>query len=127
MGVGGEDGAAGEEGEEAGFVVVGDGDVGFAEDDTVALDGAYAVETDDVGAVYSDEVVGGECLFNAFHAHQGEERLRFAVDEYFDVVFQSFDVEDFAEFDLYQFVFGFNEDALDGGWIGGRIFIGCCS
>ena len=39
--------------------------------------------------------------------------MRFILDEYLDIVFQPFDVEYLTQFDLYQLIFGLDEDRFD--------------
>ena len=40
--------------------------------------------------------------------------MGFAFNEYLDIIFQTFDIEYFTEFDLYQFIFRLDENAFDG-------------
>jgi len=50
---------------------------------------------DDVGAVYPDETLGGELLFQRFEACERQHGAGFVLDVNLYVVLESFDVEDF--------------------------------
>lgn len=52
------------------FVVVGDRDIFFAEYDAVAFDHFDLFGLYDEGTVHTDEAVGRQHIFQAFHAHQ---------------------------------------------------------
>ncbi len=67
---------------------------------------------DDVGAMYPDETLGGELLFQRFEACERQHGAGFVLDVNLYVVLESFDVEDFISFDLPKPVFGLDEDAF---------------
>ena len=118
----GNDGGAGEGGEEGGLVGVADRDAVGGDDDVVALDGFDLVEADDEGFVNSDEIGCGEGVLEGFHPHKGEDRRRVACQVDLHVVFQAFDVGDLVEVDLLEAVLGLDEDAF--GATGGSAYNG---
>lgn len=95
------------------FVVVGDRDMLFAEHDPVPFDHLDLFRLYDKGTVYADKTACRQHLFQRFHAHQRKDGMRFVLDKDLDIVFQPFDVEYLAQFDLYLFIFSLDEDRLD--------------
>ena len=102
----GNDGGAGEGGEEGRLVGVADRDAGSGDQDVVALDGFDFVETDYERFVDSDEIGCGEGVLEGFHPHKGENWGRVACQVDLHIVFQAFDVGDLVEVDLLEAVLG---------------------
>lgn len=108
----GNDGGAGEGGEEGGLVGVADRDAGSGDQDVVALDGFDLVEADYEGFVDTDKIGRGEGVLEGFHPHKGEDWGRVACQVDLHVVFQAFYVGDLVEVDLLEAVLGLYEDAF---------------
>jgi hypothetical protein len=94
------------------FVLIAYRNVGFAEDDTAALDGVDLIEVDNERPVHPHKLIFGQFLFERLDGIERQNWLVIARCIYFDVVFQPFDVKDIIEIDTPYFVFRFQEQKL---------------
>ena len=83
------------------FIAFRDGNVLFIEYDTASVYHLDFAFLHDEGTMHTDELVGRQTFFHGLHAQEGEDGLLSVFQMDFHIVFQTLDVEDVAEWNLY--------------------------
>ena len=92
------------------LVGVGDGDILLAKDDAVAVDHLDFAPLHDKRAVHPYELTLGQHLFERLETQQREDGVWFAFEINLYIVLQAFDVENFVEGYLLEFVVALDKD-----------------
>ena len=86
------------------FVIIGNGDIGFPEHDSVPLDDRDFGRLHNKRTMHAHKTALGEHLLYAFHAYERHYGLRLSLQVNFDIIFQPFDIKDLVQVNLLQFI-----------------------